>query len=114
MGGVTSGDEQIRWYTLAAEQHSHVAASRLGQIYENSDYFFNPNNAFKWYSFSSLHGGGAEAQFNAGRMLHHLSRHGSFQQRPQYLAQAVDWHRKAARQNHAGAQKWLDKYGYTW
>lgn len=82
MGEASSGNEQIHWYTLAAEQKSHIAATRLGRINEEKagdDYYDTladkyRNESLKWYSFASIHGGGAEAQSNVERMRSKLSR----------------------------------------
>ena len=85
------GDQALAWLTKAAEQGHADAQFRLGRMYENTG---NPGDMAQ-EAFEMT-----EQQY----MYNHMCEYITEGTQQQLMSQALPWYRKAAEQNHAGAQ----------
>ena len=90
------GVEAARWYRLAAEQELVLAQYRLGLLYANGASRFGHAEGVRWLRLAADQGL-ADAQYNLG--AYYEAGLGV----KQCLADALDWYKKAAAQEHAGA-----------
>jgi uncharacterized protein len=82
--------EALKWYQLAADQGSSIAANQIAVYYDPAERFgsargHDPEQALSWYRKAAERGDDVVAQYNVGEMLHQMKRD----------AEAVDWYRKA-------------------
>ena len=99
-GAPADPKEAIRWYTLAADRGSSIAANQIGMFYDPSAsgnfYKKDPEEALKWFR-KSAERNDAVGQYNSGKMLVELKRY----------PEAVEWLRKAMENGNAIAEQYL-------
>lgn len=83
--------EALKWYELAADQGSSIAANQIAVYYDPESWFghqrgHDANEALNWYRKAAEHGDDVVTQFNVGEMLHQMGRDD----------EALEWYRKAA------------------
>lgn len=82
--------ESLKWYRLAADQGSTMAANQIAIYYDPSERFAGWHGqdaelALSWYRKAAESGQDVVGQLNVGEMLHQMHRDG----------EAVEWYRKA-------------------
>jgi len=82
--------EALKWYKLAADQGSSIAADQIAVYYDPAEIFGHERGrdseqALIWYRKAAARGDDVVAQYNLGAMLHQMG----------LDAEAVEWYRKA-------------------
>jgi TPR repeat protein len=89
-GAPSDAKEALRWYHLAADKGSSIAANQIAVSFDPAEGFVGdhghePEEALKWYRKAAERGDDAVALYNVGEMLHQLKRD----------AESVEWYRRA-------------------
>jgi TPR repeat protein len=89
-GAHADAKEALRWYHMAADKGSSIAANQIGVSLDPAERFTGvrgqePDEALKWYRKAAEAGNDAVALYNVGEMLHQMKRD----------SEAVDWYRRA-------------------
>ena len=89
-GAVHDSAEALKWYHLAADQGSSLAAIQIGVFYDPFEMFsgaagHDPEQALKWYRIAAEQGNNPIGYYNLGELLHQLGKN----------VEAVRWYRTA-------------------
>jgi TPR repeat protein len=89
-GAHSDAKEALRWYHVAADRGSSIAANQIAVSFDPSERFVggrgqDTDEALKWYRKAAERGDDAVALYNVGEMLHQRKKD----------SEAVDWYRRA-------------------
>ena len=89
-GASMNAQEALRWYYMAADKGSSIAATQIALSFDPAERFAGtqgqkPEEALKWYRKAAEHGEDAVALYNLAEVLHQQKKD----------AEAADWYRRA-------------------